>query len=44
MLSTLFEEVGIDPKAKWFIAEGADLPLDDELEHSARQSICWMTR
>ncbi|MGA7774005.1 MAG: molybdopterin-dependent oxidoreductase, partial [Pseudolabrys sp.] len=26
MLSTLFEEVGIDPKAKWFIAEGADLP------------------
>src|SRR5262249_52170767 len=23
-LSTLFEEVGVDPKAKWFIAEGAD--------------------
>ena len=26
MLSTLLEEVGVDPKAKWFIAEGADLP------------------
>jgi sulfane dehydrogenase subunit SoxC len=25
-LSTLLEEVGIDPRAKWFIAEGADLP------------------
>jgi sulfane dehydrogenase subunit SoxC len=25
-LSTLFEETGIDPKAKWFIAEGADPP------------------
>ena len=25
-LSTLLEETGIDPKAKWFIAEGADLP------------------
>jgi sulfane dehydrogenase subunit SoxC len=24
MLSTLLEEAGIDPKAKWFIAEGAD--------------------
>jgi len=24
MLSTLLEETGIDPKAKWFIAEGAD--------------------
>jgi sulfane dehydrogenase subunit SoxC len=26
MLSTLLEETGIDPKAKWFIAEGADGP------------------
>ena len=26
MLSTLLEEFGVDPKAKWFIAEGADLP------------------
>lgn len=26
MLSTLLDEVGIDPKAKWLIAEGADLP------------------
>src|SRR5712671_5995643 len=26
MLTTLLEEVGVDPKAKWFIAEGADLP------------------
>jgi sulfane dehydrogenase subunit SoxC len=25
-LSTLFEEVGIDPEAKWFLAEGADAP------------------
>ena len=25
-LSTLFDEAGIDPKAKWFIAEGADAP------------------
>jgi sulfane dehydrogenase subunit SoxC len=25
-LSTLLEEVGVDPRAKWFIAEGADLP------------------
>src|SRR6204780_2844697 len=25
-LSTLLEEAGIDPKAKWFIAEGADPP------------------
>ena len=25
-LSTLFEETGIDPKAKWFVAEGADAP------------------
>jgi sulfane dehydrogenase subunit SoxC len=25
-LSTLLEETGIDPRAKWFIAEGADLP------------------
>ena len=25
-LSTLLEETGIDPKAKWFIAEGADSP------------------
>ena len=24
MLSTLLEEAGIDPKAKWLIAEGAD--------------------
>ena len=24
MLSTLLEETEIDPKAKWFIAEGAD--------------------
>jgi len=22
-LATLLEEVGVDPKAKWFIAEGA---------------------
>jgi len=26
-LSTLLEETGIDPKAKWFIAEGADSPV-----------------
>src|SRR3954451_16376625 len=26
-LSTLLEETGIDPKAKWFLAEGADSPL-----------------
>ena len=26
MLSTLLEEAGIDPKAKWMIAEGADPP------------------
>ena len=26
MLSTLLEETGIDPKAKWIIAEGADAP------------------
>src|SRR5215472_7911810 len=25
-LSTLFEEVGIDPEATWFVAEGADAP------------------
>ena len=25
-LSTLFEEAGIDPEAKWFLAEGADAP------------------
>jgi sulfane dehydrogenase subunit SoxC len=25
-LSTLLEETGIDPRAKWFIAEGADAP------------------
>jgi sulfane dehydrogenase subunit SoxC len=24
LLSTLLEEVGVDPKAKWFLAEGAD--------------------
>jgi sulfane dehydrogenase subunit SoxC len=24
MLSTIFREVGVDPKAKWFLAEGAD--------------------
>jgi sulfane dehydrogenase subunit SoxC len=26
MLSTLLEETGIDPKAKWIVAEGADSP------------------
>jgi sulfane dehydrogenase subunit SoxC len=26
-VATLLEETGIDPKAKWVIAEGADLPL-----------------
>jgi sulfane dehydrogenase subunit SoxC len=26
LLSTLLDEVGADPKAKWLIAEGADLP------------------
>src|SRR6201989_654311 len=26
LLSTLLEETGVDPKAKWFIAEGADSP------------------
>src|SRR5438128_8424160 len=26
MLTALLEQVGVDPKAKWFIAEGADLP------------------
>ena len=25
-LSTLLEETGVDPKAKWFVAEGADAP------------------
>ena len=25
-LATLLDEVGVDPRAKWFIAEGADLP------------------
>jgi len=25
-LSTLLEETGVDPQAKWFIAEGADAP------------------
>jgi sulfane dehydrogenase subunit SoxC len=25
-LSTLFEEVGVDPDAQWFLAEGADAP------------------
>jgi len=25
-LSTLFEEVGVDPEAQWFLAEGADAP------------------
>ena len=25
-LATLLDEVGVDPKANWFIAEGADLP------------------
>jgi len=34
MLTTLLEEVGVDPKAKWFIAEGAE-PADYEPEHSA---------
>jgi sulfane dehydrogenase subunit SoxC len=24
MLSTIFKEVGVDPKAKWFLAEGSD--------------------
>lgn len=27
MLSTLFREVGVDPKASWFLAEGADAAL-----------------
>jgi sulfane dehydrogenase subunit SoxC len=27
LVSTLLEEAGIDPKAKWMIAEGADSPL-----------------
>ena len=26
MLSTLLEETGVDPRAKWFLAEGADAP------------------
>src|SRR5437879_3751383 len=26
LLSTLLEETGVDPKAKWFIAEGGDAP------------------
>jgi sulfane dehydrogenase subunit SoxC len=26
MLSTLLEEAGVDPRAKWFLAEGADAP------------------
>ncbi|HKC30814.1 MAG TPA: molybdopterin-dependent oxidoreductase, partial [Burkholderiales bacterium] len=26
MLSTLLEETGVDPKAKWLVAEGADAP------------------
>jgi sulfane dehydrogenase subunit SoxC len=25
-LSTLLDEAGVDPKAKWFVAEGADAP------------------
>jgi sulfane dehydrogenase subunit SoxC len=27
MLSTIFREVGVDPKVKWFLAEGADAAL-----------------
>jgi len=27
MLSTIFREVGVDPKAKWFLAEGGDAAL-----------------
>ena len=25
-LSTLLDEAGVDPRAKWFVAEGADAP------------------
>jgi sulfane dehydrogenase subunit SoxC len=25
-LATLLDEAGVDPKAKWFVAEGADAP------------------
>jgi sulfane dehydrogenase subunit SoxC len=39
MLATLFREVGVDPKAKWFLAEGSDaavmtrsIPLQKGLE------------
>ncbi len=35
-LSTLLEETGIDPKAKWLLAEGADGP-EHESQHSAAQ-------
>jgi sulfane dehydrogenase subunit SoxC len=36
MLSTLLEETGVDPRAKWFLAEGADAP-HDEPERAAGQ-------
>ena len=29
LLSTLLDEVGIDPKAKWLLAEGADSPAHE---------------
>ena len=35
-LSTLLEETGIDPKAKWLLAEGADGP-EHEPQHPDRQ-------
>ena len=40
-LSTLLDETGIDPKAKWFIAEGSDAP---HLTRSCRSRKPWTTR
>ncbi len=38
LLSTLLEEAGVDPKAKWFIAEGADSP---RLHRSVPMKKAW---
>ena len=40
LLSTLLEETGIDPKAKWMIAEGADSP---RLAAACRWPRAWTT-
>ena len=36
LLSTLLEEAGVDPKAKWIIAEGADSPISPAASPSPR--------